>query len=45
MLFLSYNVYIDWSESVWYAVEQYGEKADPNIGMRIGYGSPAVIHS
>ena len=29
----------------WYVVEQYGEKADPNIGTRIGYGPPAVMDS
>ena len=45
MFFLLYNIYIDQSESVWYVVEQYGEKSDWNIGMHIGCGSPAVMHS
>ena len=45
MLFLLYNVCIDWSESVWYAVEQYGEKTDQNIGTHVGYGPTAVMHS
>ena len=45
MLFLSYNVCIDWSESVWYAVEQYGEKTDQNAGTHVGYGPTVVMHS
>ena len=32
MLFVWYNILIDQSENVWYAVEQYGEKTDSNIG-------------
>ena len=39
---MNYNnvflVYIDQSEIVWYAVEQYGEKTEWNIGMRVGDG-------
>ena len=45
MFFLSYNVYIDQSENVWYVVEQYDEKTEWNVGMCIFYGSLAVMQS
>ena len=41
MYFLAYNVCIKQSESIWYVVEQYGEKTD----RKIGYEPPAVMHS
>ena len=47
MLLLLYIVCIDLSESVWYTLEQYGEKTDQNLGMSasFGHGPPTVMHS
>ena len=45
MLLLLYIVCIDPSESIWYALEQYGEKTDRNLGMSFGHEPPAVMHS
>ena len=45
MLFLAYNVNIDQSKSVWYVIEQYGERGKRNIGTSIGDGPPTMMHS
>ena len=33
----------DQSENIWYAVEQYNERTEQNIGTRIDNGPPAVM--
>ena len=45
MFFLLYNVRIDQSKSISYAVEQYGEKTDQNVSMHVGCEPPAVMYS
>ena len=42
-MFFLYNVCIDWIDTIWYAVEQYGEKIDRNVGTRIDYEPTAVM--
>ena len=39
------KLWVDPSESVWYAVEQYSERTERNGGMRVDNGTPAVMHS
>ena len=44
-VFLAYNVNIDQSKSVSYAIEQYGERTEQKICICIGDGPVAVMHS
>ena len=45
MFFLLYNVCIEQSECIWYAVEQYDEKTDQNVDISIiGFGPSTVLH-
>ena len=39
------KLWVDQSKSIWYAVEQYGERTERNIGTHIDNGPPAVMHS
>ena len=39
------ELWVDPSESVWYAVEQYGEGTERNVSTCIYNGPPAVMHS
>ena len=45
MYIVVYNVYIDQSKTVWFAVEQYGEMTDQNVGMHVGRDPPAVMQT
>ena len=39
------KLWVDQSKSVWYVVEQYGERTEQNIGTRVDNGPPAEMHS